>query len=49
MEPGATQRLQERESGVLSCESFFPFFLYFVAPLFVDSERALLLTGYGTP
>jgi hypothetical protein len=31
---------------VLSCKSFFP---RLVASLFVDSERALLLAGYGTP
>jgi hypothetical protein len=33
---------------VLICESFFLFFLWLVASLFVDSERAVLLTGYGT-
>jgi hypothetical protein len=31
-------------SAVLSCELFFP---GLVASLFVDLERALLLTGYG--
>jgi hypothetical protein len=34
---------------MLSCKLFFPFFLWLVASLFVDSEKALLLTGYGTP
>jgi hypothetical protein len=33
---------------VLSCELFFPFFLELLVSLFVDSERALLLVGYGT-
>jgi hypothetical protein len=37
-----------RESEVLSCELFVPFFTWLVAGLFVDSERALLLTDYGT-
>jgi hypothetical protein len=36
------------ESGVLSCKSFFPFFLWLVASLFVDLERTLLLAGYVT-
>jgi hypothetical protein len=31
-----------------SSESFFSFFLWLVAFVFVDSEKALLLTGYGT-
>jgi hypothetical protein len=34
--------------GELSCESFFPFLLRLVASLLVDSEKALLLAGYGT-
>jgi hypothetical protein len=33
--------------GVLSCELFFPVFLWLVISLFVDSETALFLTGYG--
>jgi hypothetical protein len=37
------------ELGVLSCKSFFPFFPWLVASLFVDLERALFLAGYGTP
>jgi hypothetical protein len=37
-----------RGSGVLSCELFFLFFPWLIASLFVDSERVLLLTGYGT-
>jgi hypothetical protein len=32
---------------VLSCESFFLFFSWLVASLCMDSERPLLLTGYG--
>jgi hypothetical protein len=35
--------------GVLSCESFFPFFLWLVVSVFGDSERALLFDAYGTP
>jgi hypothetical protein len=38
-----------RGSGVLSCESFFPFFPWLVASLVVNSDRDLLLAGYGTP
>jgi hypothetical protein len=34
---------------VLSCESFFPFFLWLITSLVADSDRALLLSGYGTP
>jgi hypothetical protein len=37
-----------RALGVLSYKSFFPFFPWLVASLFVDSERGLLLAGYGT-
>jgi hypothetical protein len=37
-----------RGSGVLSCKLFFSFFLQLVVSVFVDSERALFLTGYGT-
>jgi hypothetical protein len=48
MEPGAVGRLQGLGLGVLSCELFFPFFPWLVASPFVDSERALLLTGYRT-
>jgi hypothetical protein len=40
---------RDRVSGVISCKSFFPFFLWLVASLFADSERDLLLTVYGTP
>jgi hypothetical protein len=36
------------ESGVLSCGSFFPFFLWLIASLYVDLERVLLLACYGT-
>jgi hypothetical protein len=35
--------------GVLSCSSFFTFFLRLVVSLFADSERVLFLIGYGTP
>jgi hypothetical protein len=31
-----------------SCKLFFSFFLQLVVSVFVDSERALFLTGYGT-
>jgi hypothetical protein len=34
-------------SGVLRCKLFFPLFLWLVAFVFMDSERALLLSGYG--
>jgi hypothetical protein len=34
-------------SGAGNCRLFFSFFLWLVY-LFADSERALLLTGYGT-
>jgi hypothetical protein len=34
-------------SGVLSCKSFFSFFPWLVASLFLYSESALLLAGYG--
>jgi hypothetical protein len=33
---------------VLSCKLFLPFFPCLVASLLMDSERALLLAGYGT-
>jgi hypothetical protein len=36
-------------SVVFSCTSFFTFFTWLVAPVFVDLEGALVLTGYGTP
>jgi hypothetical protein len=35
--------------GVLSHELFFPFFLWLVASLFADSERALFLASYTVP
>jgi hypothetical protein len=44
MEPGAHRNFRDGGSGVLSCKLFFPFFLLYIASLFVD----LILTGYGT-
>jgi hypothetical protein len=48
MVPRAMQRLQGQRIRVLNCESFFPFFLWLVASLFVDLEKVLFLTGCGT-
>jgi hypothetical protein len=36
-------------SGLLSCESFFPFFQWLVVSPFADLVKVLLFTGYGTP
>jgi hypothetical protein len=46
IEPGDMWRLRGGGSGLVSCESFFP---WLVAFLFVDSEMALLIAGNGTP
>jgi hypothetical protein len=42
----AMWKLQGQGIRSVELESFFPSFLWLVASLFMDSERALLLTGY---
>jgi hypothetical protein len=48
MEPGACN-FRGRRSRVLSYKLFLLFYLWLVASLFADSERALLLASYETP
>jgi hypothetical protein len=42
---GACRDFRGEGLGVLSCKLFFPFFLWLVASLFADLERAFLLVG----
>jgi hypothetical protein len=52
--PGSWTYLPVKDPGAMQAtagagDREFPFSLWLVPSLFVDSERALLLAGYGTP